>query len=706
MAEQPCPRAELSALLWGDMPEANAQVNLRQALSNLRKLLGPYLHIDRQVVALASKNNHWVDAVAFRKESLNLLSRIAAVPAGVDDAALTSLQTCAAWYAGDFLSGFQVHASLAFEDWMLLQRERLHNLAGQVLYQLTAQLAARRRYTEALMASARWLELDPWNEDAHRQHMLLLASDGQRSAALHQYESCRRVLQAEIGVQPGPETQALYRRLSANAPPPDQNGAALAQGAYRLPFVAREAEHAWLLQRWQASQRWQGGLTLVSGEAGIGKTRLVQEVLEQVALQGGVVLQGRCYEFNRAQPFQAIHDAMQNYLGSLHPAERPALTNDLLINIERLLTDARQTCPNGVTLFLDDLQWADTDTLDVLNYLVRRLAHGPCWFVGTYRPEETPPAHPLAQLMCSLEYDRLLFSLSLQPLSESAVAQLVELLASADSASAGLPQAQLTQALYAESQGNPFLLHELVSRLQENNLASLTNKTMPELPLAGLLSERGEMLIQRRVERLDETSQYLLFLAAAFGQPFDAALLQAAGDCSARVVDQVVQGWLGSRLVKSTGRALDFTHDKIRSILVQNVPAPLRRLLHARLAAALEALYASPTASLDLLAHHFDQAQNWPKALHYLTLAGDSAARQYACEQAHAYYLRALDILRRHLPSENGAADQEFELLCSLETLYELQKRRSEQNAVLGDLAKLAGLDLPSAPGAAADAAR
>jgi len=699
MADHPQPRSILAALLWGDMPDAEARTSLRKALSNLRQLLGPYLLIDRHEVQMNFRSPYWVDALAFQQEAHDLLLRCEPGSGSMDDSALARLQACADGYTGEFLAGLHLRDAVGFEDWLLLQRERLHQLAGQVMFNLSAQLATRRRYAEALKFSERLLELDSWNEDAHRQRILLLANNGQHSAALHQYETCRRILEHELGVSPSAETQALIERLKRNQSIPSNLFGALETGApHRMPFAGREMEHAWLMQRWNRSRRWQGSLTLVAGEAGVGKTRLVQQVLEQVALQGGIVLAGRCYEFNRAIPYQAIHNALHNYAEHLPPKERSNTTEDWLLNIERMLATAHQIWPHGMALFLDDLQWADTDTLDLLHYLVRRLAHEPCWLIGAYRPEETPTEHPLRRLIRSLDANGLVHHLSLQALPQTAVAYLTQALFGNHT------QVNLAQTLFEESQGNPFLLNELVALLQDNNVFQHPDASLEELNLPTMLSERVQTVIQQRIEQLDENSQYLLMLAAALGQPFSLGLLQAAGQCSTETVQQAVEEWIRRRLVQPDGKNLDFTHDKIRSVLYLSVPAALRRLLHARLGAALE--NAEPVRAIqqkEMLAHHFDHAHDWPKALHYLKLAGEQAEHVYANEQAQEHYRRALNILRQHLAATTDAARQEYHLWCRLERLYDLQGQRSEQQDALQTLGRLVGLAEDAPPHALSD---
>jgi DNA-binding SARP family transcriptional activator/predicted ATPase/Tfp pilus assembly protein PilF len=259
-------RDTLAALLWGDLPEATAKRNLTKALTNLRQLLEPYLLIERHSIAFNHQAHATVDAVIFQAavESSALLKP------DNPERDLAPLRQAVSLYRGDFLEGFYVKNALEFEEWALGQREYLRELMLQALQRLTEQSARlEANPTAALEYCRRWLGLEPWQEAAHRQMMLLLARSGQRDAALAQYETCRQVLVEEFGVEPAVETVALYERIKASGTLPPHN----------LPpppnaFVGREAELE-QIARHLADPTCR--LVTILGTGGIGKTRLALE---------------------------------------------------------------------------------------------------------------------------------------------------------------------------------------------------------------------------------------------------------------------------------------------------------------------------------------------------------------------------------------------------------------------------------------------
>ena len=208
-ADRPHRREKLAGLLWPERPEQDARRNLRYALSNLRQTIGasqaipPFLCISHQAVHFDSSSDAWVDATAF--------VRLLESPAG----AVHELEEAVGLYRGDFLEGFSVGDSVPFEEWALLQQERLHRQALSALHRLAAAYERRGEYERALTYARRQVELEPWQEEAQRQLMRLLAADGQRGAALAQYKACRQALAQELGVEPARATTRLYERIRA-----------------------------------------------------------------------------------------------------------------------------------------------------------------------------------------------------------------------------------------------------------------------------------------------------------------------------------------------------------------------------------------------------------------------------------------------------------------------------------------------------------
>jgi DNA-binding SARP family transcriptional activator len=266
----PQTRAKLAGLFWCDWDEAQARHYLSRALWDIARRIPtqpPVLIPTPQTVAFNPQSPHWIDVEEF--ERIADLSR----------AALSNLQSAIALCRGDFLDGVFLNDCPEFETWMTTQRARLRELAIDALTRLLADSIAQGRagYPAGIAYARRLLDLEPWHEESHRQLMLLLARTGQRSAALAQYETCRRALTNELKVTPSPETTRLYERIRA----------AEAAPAPRLPpqptpFLGRErelAEIARLLAH--PSCRL---LTLV-GPGGVGKTRLALEAAAQSATE-------------------------------------------------------------------------------------------------------------------------------------------------------------------------------------------------------------------------------------------------------------------------------------------------------------------------------------------------------------------------------------------------------------------------------------
>ena len=279
---RPHSRTSLAALLWGEHAEDDARRNLRVVLTNLRHLVAPHLLITRETLAFDQTSTAWLDVEAFEAALRG------AVPPDLD-----RLGEAVALYRGDFLEGFHVRNAPAFEEWALAQRERQRQRVLHALHVLVNAHIAQHAYAAGIEHCTRLLQLDPWGEDAHRQLMLLLVSSGQPGAALAQYETCRRLLEDELGVQPSPETTALYERLlmegaGRTASPPE-----VARAAEPLPpveppralrsnlpsphtsFVGRDAELAQITARLREPAC---RLLTLAGPGGIGKTRLALSV--------------------------------------------------------------------------------------------------------------------------------------------------------------------------------------------------------------------------------------------------------------------------------------------------------------------------------------------------------------------------------------------------------------------------------------------
>ena len=256
-------RDKLAALLWGEMPDADAKNNLRQALTNLRKFTDKELTITRDSIEFTG--DCYLDILQFELD-VKSASSLDPQPASV------ILTNSISLYKADFLEGFYLRDAPDFEDWMLTERVRLRELALQTLHRLTEIQMNSGDYLSALDSTSRLLAFDPWREEAHRQRMSALARAGQRSAALAQYQTCRRILEKELGVKPSAETTSLYEQIHNT-----ENGSLHNLPASMTSFIGRESELAEIAVRLANADC--SILTLV-GEGGVGKSRLALQAAQ------------------------------------------------------------------------------------------------------------------------------------------------------------------------------------------------------------------------------------------------------------------------------------------------------------------------------------------------------------------------------------------------------------------------------------------
>jgi DNA-binding SARP family transcriptional activator/Tfp pilus assembly protein PilF len=308
VTHRPHQRDTLAALLWGELPDADARNNLRQALVNLRRLLAPYLTVTRDTVAFNPTESFCLDTAQFE----TLLDSVSALDPEVRP---RQWQEATALYTDDFLAGFLVRDAPAFEEWMLGHRARYQELALYAMHQLAQHHLDSGQYGRAINIATRLLAIDAWREEAHRQLMEALARTGRRSAAVAQYQRCRRLLREELGVDPSAELTALYERIKASLHGPKHNLPAA------LPSpLGRQAELAQLRRR-LASPACRL-LTLV-GPGGGGKTCLALAAASEhvYAMLDGVYWVPLDPAASPAELIGAISNALGFVFSGAHPLE-------------------------------------------------------------------------------------------------------------------------------------------------------------------------------------------------------------------------------------------------------------------------------------------------------------------------------------------------------------------------------------------------
>lgn len=733
-------RTHLATLLWSELPEENALSNLRFALWNLRKVLGEVpFSAERMTITSQPRDNIWIDVNEFR----TYLERSDINGTLPEAEIIDTLRQAVDLYRGNFLLGFELSDAPFFEEWLQQQRANLHAQAVSALTRLGTYHTTHNQLTKAIAMTRRLLELEPWQEMTHRQMMTLLTLAGQRGAALEHYQKCQQMLADELGLEPEPETTALMERIQAGqlafepASSASRSPEAKASG---IPLCGRQAEYAWLIDRWGQASQGQGKLVLLRGEAGVGKTRLVEEMSRSALVDGAWLLSGRCYEFSGTVPYQPIAMALQKQIAQVKSLNLP-LSEIWLAELSQLLPEIREQYPDlappfdtgqganryrlfeavnrflqamtttqPVLLFLDDLHWADVDTLDMLGYLVRNLVETPLLIIGAYRPDIILDDHPLFTLRQTLFDETLLEELNLAPLSKEAIAEIISTLPQ----TAADPH-RLALFLTQISEGNPFILFETLRELEEQG--------WPHAPAAGDLSTakgplgqealipvKVQTRIRRRVARLPPESQQLLAIAAVIGREFEVDLLQAASQVFLETVLDCLDNWLARHLIREmpnqdqppettqppemiSDYRYDFSHDLIRAVVYDELNKARRRSLHGRVGQALERLYAGQEEKvIERLAHHFHLAYESDKALLYLQQAGQQAQTVYALPIALACYEQALLHWER-LYSPAGPATppdilrQRWNLLLHQARIYHMLGRQEKQRLALNTVA-------------------
>ncbi len=711
--DRPHTRDLLAGTFWPDMPDVSARRRLSQALWQIRRALDPHpvLATEGITVQFNPALPLWLDIEEFTKHSAECAS-------GRTDS-LEHCVLCIDLYRGEFLAGY-------YDDWTVMERDQWRETFLEALERLVEGHKSRSKYEEALRYAKRLASEDPWREEAYREAMRLCHLLGRGAEGLKQYEVCRQVLEEELGVGPSPETEALAAEISARADLPElpvlptaarPEMVPLLERPDRLPLAGRRRELAELLHHLEAAGGGHGGLILVYGEAGVGKTRLLRELVHNAKWRGIETAWGRCYELAAPPAYQPLVEALRASLPILHESAMeplwkaelsrllpemvagheppPSLPPEeerqrLLEAVARSFLALAATVPHLV--LLEDAHWMDPASLEALRYLLPRLAEARMLVIITARTEELA-AQPAAALG-AMESTRLIRRLDLQRLDEAETEELVQ-----RALDLKHPVPRFSARLFSETEGNAFFLIETLWALVDEGLLvrnaegrwsipwDESTTDYDELPLpAGVVQS-----IERRLDRLPAPVHGLLGLAAVIGRGVNYDLWHFASGRSEEEVltagdDLCVKGLLLAA-DPQIGASADFTfaHDQIRRVTYRRLAAPRRRFYHLRVAEALVQLAADEPGTL---AHHWTQAEVWDKAASYHRQAGNQSRAVYGNSEASSHYTQALDALVR----QSGPADPlcAFELHLAREEVYALQGERAAQAEDLASLEVLA----------------
>ncbi|WP_261719373.1 AAA family ATPase [Streptomyces sp. FZ201] len=636
-------RQHLAGVLWPESGEAQARTNLRHLLHGLRHTVPEV----EQVLELTPRTVAWragagclLDVEEFERG----LER-AGTTARVDRAA--ALADAVALYTGDLLVD-------CGDPWPVAERERLRGRFTDALEELGGLLHAADDQRGAADVLERLVREDPVRESAYRVLMRAYDALGDRARAVRAYHACVSALERELGVAPSAPTRAAYAGLLAvEGPDPPRHG-----GSPRL--VGRQAERQRLSEAWRTAAAGRPVLVLLTGEPGIGKTRLAEDFVAWADRRHAVTAVARAHAAEgglayapvvawlRAPALRPALDrletAFREELARLLPelgAHEPPETLPADEQRQRLfgsVARALEAAGRPVVLLADDLHRFDRESLRLLHFLARAEPPFPLLVVGTARPEETDRGHPLHEVLGGLGALGRAEVLELGPLSREETAALARGIAG---------EGVDADRLHTEAEGNPLFLIEALR--------------------AGRLSPRVQAVIEARLAQLSPKAGELLGVAATVGREFTADVLGAAAEVDeAALVAGLDELWR-RRIIREQGLdAYDFAHEKIREVAYASVSPALRRHHHRRVADVLSRpREATPDEVCGQIADHYQRAGDTATAVPWALRAADAACRLHANAEAVALLDRMLRLLRER-PASAERDRLELELLTAL----------------------------------------
>jgi DNA-binding SARP family transcriptional activator len=654
----PQPRRRMAFLFWPDSTEAQALTNLRRELHHLRRTLP---EADRHL-RVTHGSIQWAPDAPCRIDVVELEAAIAAAAearaASREGDRRRALERAVAEYGGDLLPN-------CYDRWIDEDRDRLRGVFEGALVELIEACERERDYVAAIRAAERLASHDPLREAFHARLIGLCAAAGDRASALRAYQRAAETLERELGVEPGPAlrearagalndappataaTRPVSDRTGSEAPAPVAGPGAAVETS---PLVGRGDEvstiRTWMREATGRAEPHDSVVLLLAGEPGIGKTRLLDELATLIRDTGGRFIRGRGFEAEMVRPYGAWIDALRSVprewvegspqLSLLVPELRgsgsaPSDRDRLFDAVASWLVGlADEGGPVGV--LIDDIQWLDEASAALLHYLTRvRNQPSPILVACAARPAEVDRNGPVSGLLRALTRSRQVRTIELGPMSRDQVSALARSVDSSVDA----------DRVYDQSGGNPLLALEIARA---------------RVARADGESRSIEDLVHDRIARLGEPERDLLSWAAALGRGFNpstAALVagRPLSDLLPTLERLEFHGILRPGDAPGNG-SYDFGHDIVRAVAYAAISAPRRRLMHLRIARALDAQDDPEGDLAGDIAHH-------------AALGGDPAMAAAAAATAGLRYLRlfayseADEIARRGVELTRGLPETE-----------------------------------------------
>jgi DNA-binding SARP family transcriptional activator len=603
----PQPRQQLAFQLWSDSSDSQARTNLRKELTYLRRDLPQA----EQFLLIDAKTLQWLPTDSYSLDVADFEDALKATESADLVAKQRLLKQAIALYKGDLLPSCE-------DEWIIPERQRLQQMLLTALEQLITSLQVQQDYRSALNYAQQLLRLDSLNEATYRILMRLYHKSGDRANAIQIYHRCMTVLREELGVDPSIATRKLYEQLlleieADKEPAPPLGTLPFSPPSPKVvsrpslfPLVGRQPE-------WHEIQAWAGSespspLLLLSGEPGVGKTRLLEELRATVPTS----LWGRGFAAEMIRPYGIWTDALRSVslpenlpttLGFLLPERgqpnlAPPDRSHLFEAVVQLLATWSAQAP--IIVILDDIQWIDEASSALLHYASRLLHHLPVKFACTARSGELAENVAITQMIQGLRREQRLQTITVPAFDRSKTAELMHTLKTHYPFDLSL---EMVDQVFTDSGGNPLFVLEITR--------ALSSQSSPPNQWHSTSDHQSnlEALIGDRLQHLDPRTRELLAWAAVLGHSFNPTLVAQVADCPLSqlltAIEQLEQQHIirpGAGVAQEQG--YEFSHDIVRQVVYRQISEPRRRLLHLHIAQQLEQqATAEPTLAGDI-AHH------------------------------------------------------------------------------------------------------
>lgn len=713
---RPLQRDLLAGSFWAELPEGRARRRLSHTLWQIQDVINDgqlsHLTVTPDTLAFDTTTPYVLDVEEFdRIFDASRLSRRGPSPGPPVDAA--ALRTCVELYRGDFLAGF-------FDDWAVADQDHYRQRYLVALSRLVDVTKANGAYEEALAYARRLTHHDSLNEEAHQEVMRLCFLLGRTSEAVQQFERCRSVLAEEMGTEPSEPTIELYQRIvkqrrSGVRPLGGGERAVLLGSRSEVPFVGREDERRSLVDSLERVLAGPGGVVLVEGEPGVGKTRLALEAADDAQWRGFEVSWGRCTP-GALRPFSPLVEVLESlsplraeqlaeqvtpvWLGEalrlapglsgrvlpsstsapLRPAEESTRMKEALVHT---LGALGRIAPHLV--IIDDVQWADEDTLGVLTQIGPRLAASRILLLLLYRSEEARGDPEVWDVLRELDRSAGLGRVVLSPLSVFELGDVVKRIL-------GLARLEPSVAthLHRRTGGNVLFALETLHALRDQGMFEVGDDPAEVLELqlvaqAIPVAPRVRSVIDSRMALLNDDVSAVYEVAAVCGDPVGLALLSTGADLARRSVLDAVDELLHRGLIRDEGDGrYRMAHDQVRQVVYERIDGGRRMTLHRRVA---ESLAVTDPDDVEAIGHHFREGGVPDLAASYLLKAGMRAEELNAYATARQH----LQAARMAASEATWAAQERYRVMAHLEAVLNVLGRRSEQQDVIEEMALVAG---------------